>query len=252
MFGVIKEIKRKNKKQTKGAVINGMYFDRDVQNAIISYNNEPDHIKRSIIFKDRIAYALDKLAENLIHTNKFYYFVNNDIISAKHEVVNFLLERLHKYDETKGKAFSYFDRIALNYLIGQNKDKYKQLIANRMTDLSSDADEAFRRKVDVTNGQSHLYNFTEIFISYVDKNAHRLFESKDRLIVEHILMLFKQRDTCEIFNKKIFYHIIKTETSCSTLQVTRILKLVENLFYRMYAEFKETDYISMNQLYRTK
>ena len=49
----------------------------------------------------------EKLAENIIHTFKFYYF---DVPSedVKHEVVSFLVLNMHKFKEGKGKSIFIF------------------------------------------------------------------------------------------------------------------------------------------------
>ena len=62
-----------------------------------------------------------KLAENIIHTFKFYYF-DGGPKEVQHEVIAFMLEKLPKFVEGKGKAFSYFSIVAKNYLI-QNNNK---------------------------------------------------------------------------------------------------------------------------------
>ena len=49
---MVKKIKKKNKK---------MYFDMDVQDAIIEYNQEIDSLIRNKIYREKIAYAFDKL-----------------------------------------------------------------------------------------------------------------------------------------------------------------------------------------------
>ena len=93
-----------------------MYFGQVTEDAIIKYNKETDPIVRNEIYNESIKAPFDKLAENIIHTFKFYYF---DVPSeeVKHEVVSFLVMNMHKYKEGKGKAFSYFSIIAKNYLI---------------------------------------------------------------------------------------------------------------------------------------
>ena len=66
------------------------------------------------------------MAENIIHTFKFYYF---DVPSTDvmHEVVSFLYMNMHKFTEGKGKAFSYFSIVAKNYLILHNNNNYKKM-----------------------------------------------------------------------------------------------------------------------------
>ena len=73
------------------------YFTSDTEEAILEYLRTSDPSKRNRIFNERIDYAFHKLAENIIHTFKFYYTEVNTIDELKHEVVAFLLEKLHLY-----------------------------------------------------------------------------------------------------------------------------------------------------------
>jgi len=104
-----------------------IYFTTDTEEAIIEYLASSDQDFRNRLYKDRIEYAFYKLAENIIHTFKFYYTDSDTIEELKHEVVTFLLEKLHLYDQSKGKAFSYFGTIAKRYLIVYNNNNYKKL-----------------------------------------------------------------------------------------------------------------------------
>ena len=49
------------------------YFTKDTEDAIVQYNNSTNPEERGRLFRDKIHYAFYKLAENLIHTFKFYY-----------------------------------------------------------------------------------------------------------------------------------------------------------------------------------
>ena len=102
------------------------YFNQDTENAIIRLNNETRPHMKERIYNEHIRTAFEKLAENIIHTFKFYYF---DVPSedVKHEVVSFLYMNIHKFTEGKGKAFSYFSIVAKNYLILHNNNNYKRM-----------------------------------------------------------------------------------------------------------------------------
>ena len=94
------------------------YFTQDTENAIVKYNNEPDSKVRSVIYEKEIHYAFFKLTENIIHTFKFYYTEVDDIEHLQHEVITFLLSKIHLFDPSRGaKAYSYFGTIAKRYLI---------------------------------------------------------------------------------------------------------------------------------------
>ena len=49
------------------------YFTADVDAAIKEYLSSSNQDERNKIYRTRISYAFYKLAENLIHTFKFYY-----------------------------------------------------------------------------------------------------------------------------------------------------------------------------------
>ena len=67
-----------------------MYFDQDVQDAVVKYNEEVDSRVRNKIYQEEIAYAFDKLCENIINTFKFSYF-DATFEDVKQEVVSFLV-----------------------------------------------------------------------------------------------------------------------------------------------------------------
>ena len=105
------EIRKRKPKEPR------IYFTQDTENAIIEYLASDNESERNRIYNERIRYAFYKLSENIIHTFKFYYTDSDTIEELKHEVVTFLLEKLHLYSQGKGKAYSYFGTIAKRYLI---------------------------------------------------------------------------------------------------------------------------------------
>lgn len=78
-----------------------IYFTEDTEDAIIQYLASSDQMFRNKIYQDRIEYAFYKLAENIIHTFKFYYTDSDTIEELKHEVVTFLLVKLHLFNHSK-------------------------------------------------------------------------------------------------------------------------------------------------------
>lgn len=86
--------KRKPKKKN-------VYFTQETEDAIIEYVSEESPRKRDKIYNERIHYAFYKLAENIIHTFKFYYTDVDDIEDLKYEVISFLIQKLHLYNHSK-------------------------------------------------------------------------------------------------------------------------------------------------------
>ena len=66
-----------------------LYFTEDTELAIIEYLASDDQHLRNRIYNDRIHHSFYKLAENLIHTFKFYYTEVDDLEDLKHEVIRY-------------------------------------------------------------------------------------------------------------------------------------------------------------------
>ena len=182
----VKVVKKKRRKKSK------MYFGTPVQNAIIRYNATPNPAIKNRIYSEHIAKAFDKLAENLIHTFKFYYF-DFPLNEVKHEVVSFLVMNMHKYQADKGRAFSYFSVVGKNYLILHNNNNYKKM---KTHDDISRLD--YKRKIFVENSKDDADEFNREFVlqmlEYWENNLTNIFRrQKDILVADAVLELFRRR-----------------------------------------------------------
>lgn len=225
-----------------------IYFTQETEDAIIEYLSETSQDERNKIFNERINYSFHKLAENIIHTFKFYYTEVDTIPELQHEVVAFLLEKLHLYNQSKGKAFSYFGTIAKRYLILYNNANYKKLKDKASVEA---VDEDKTILIDIVNNGEELYtdnipSFLKQFTKYVDKNLFKLFpKTNDARIADAILELFRKNENIDIFNKKALYIYIKEITDASTPQITKIIKRLKTIYGDKYNEFYEHGYIRM-------
>ena len=216
------------------------YFTLDTQQAIIEYRLETSTYKRNKIFNERIYYAFYKLAENIIHTFKFYYTEVDNINELKHEVIAFLLEKLHLYDDTKGKAYSYFGTIAKRYLIVYNNNNYKRL-KGKATVEEVDEDKTILNHLVLTNENNlEELEFIDIFIFYVDENLLEIFtKEQEARVGDAILELFKRREHIDIFNKKALFIYIKEITDAPTPIITKVIKVLKGIYKKMLNKYLE-------------
>ncbi len=216
------------------------YFTLDTQEAILEYRLETSQAKRNKIFNERIYYAFYKLAENIIHTFKFYYTEVDNINELKHEVIAFLLEKLHLYDDSKGKAYSYFGTIAKRYLIVYNNNNYKRLKGKAAVE-EVDEDKTLLNDL-VLNHDDNLEDvtFIDLFIQYVDDNLLELFpKDQDARVGDAILELFKRRENIDIFNKKALFIYIKEITDAPTPIITKVIKVLKGIYKEMLNKYLE-------------
>ena len=212
------------------------YFDQKVENAIIRYNNTDSARLKNTIYNEHIAFAFDKLAENIIHTFKFYYFdVPSD--QVKHEVVSFLVMNMHKFKEGKGKAFSYFSIVAKNYLILHNNKNYKNYkIHDKMEVL--DYSTNIKEKQNAGDIADFNKEYVEEMLEYWDNNLTNIFHrQKDILVADSVLELFRKKDYIENFNKKALYIMIREMTGSNTQHITRVINQMKKYYFNMLQEF---------------
>jgi len=220
------------------------YFTSDVDLAIKEYLSSSNQEERDNIFARRIHYPFYKLAENLIHTFKFYYTEVESLEDLKHEVCCFFLEKLDYFKPEKGsKAFSYFSIVGKNYLILYNNNNYKKKKAT-VPVLSADEDDGVLRQLGRDGRKQDIKEFIDYFTEYVDKNMFILFKKdKDRKVCDAINILFKRRENLEIFNKKALYIYIREITDVDTPVITKVTKVLKKLYKKLYTEYAETGYV---------
>ena len=218
------------------------YFNIGTEKAIIRYNKTDDAALKNIIYNDHISYPFDKLAENIIHTFKFYYF---DVPSeqVKHEVVSFLVMNMHKFKEGKGKAFSYFSIVAKNYLILHNNKNYKNYKIHDKMDVldygSNIKDQQQRYEVAEFNRE-----YVDQMLDYWEENLTNIFRrQKDILVADAVLEMFRRRENIENFNKKALYILIREMTGSKTQHITRIVNLMKKYNTQLMKEFQNTGQI---------
>jgi hypothetical protein len=237
---------RKRKPKTSN-----QYFTQETEDAIIEYLNEINPNRRNRIYNEKIKYAFHKLTENIIHTFKFYYTEVETISELQHEVTSFLLEKLHLYNQSKGKAYSYFGTIAKRYLILYNNKNYEKL-KNKTEVEAIDEDKSIT--LDIINSDNEFDNelmgknyFINNFTQYVDIHLYKIFPDKeDAKTVDAIMTLFKQRENLDIFNKKGIYIYIRELTEQDTPQITKVMKNLKKVYKRLLNQYLDYGYVSLN------
>jgi hypothetical protein len=227
------------KKKKKGV----QYFTQDTEDAIVLYNHTEDSEERSNIYRERIHYGFFKLTENIIHTFKFYYTEVDNIEDLQHEVITFLLSKIHLYDQTKGtKAYSYFGTIAKRYLILSNQKNYKKRVDTAPIEILEE-DENHSYSIDGDNHDERLSQFIDQYTEYCTQNIFEIFPKEyDAQIADAILELFRKRENLDVFNKKALYIYIREQVDVKTPKITKIANQLYDIFKENYVFYLEHGY----------
>jgi len=219
------------------------YFTQETEDAIVRYNASSYPVFKDKVFKEEIYFPFYKLAENIIHTFKFYYLDVDSIEDLKLDVVSMLVEdKIHRFDSTNGaKAFSYFQTIVKRWLINYNNRNYKKLKQVGSFEEMEDSYEV-EGLVD-SERRITLATVVNIFVENSYDNIDQLFvKEQDQKVADAILTLFRTRHDLEIFRKKALYIYIREMTDCETPTLTKVISKLKEEFYKVYKSYQEAGF----------
>ena len=255
---------KKSEKQSR------RYFTKETEQKIVEYNNSTNPEVRSKIYERYIHWPFYKLTENIIHTFKFYYTEVENLEDLQHEIMTFLLSKIHLFDPSKGaKAYSYFGTIVKRWLIVYNQKNYKKKVNNiPITDLSNysnldTSDPNFITSKRMDNGvntiteseesldvdelgiqgykhEDKLSWFIDRYVEYCTEHIFDIFSKEyDAQIADAILELFRKRDAIDVFNKKALYIYIREQVDVKTPKITKIANVLYDIFKEKYLYYLE-------------
>ena len=216
------------------------YFTQDTEDAIVEFNNSTDPEEKNRIYRDRIHYGFFKLTENIIHTFKFYHTEVSNLEHLQHEMITFLLTKMHLFDPGRGaKAYSYFGTIVKRYLIIQNTKNYKKKIV-KVPVANLETNENYSYNLDDKEVKSQLNKYIGLFTDHMDKYLEHYFpKENDAKTADAILELLKKRESLEVFNKKALYIYIREMYDVKTPKITKIAKQIYVVFKKHYLFYLE-------------
>jgi len=221
------------------------YFTQETEDAIVAYNRATSTDEKAKIYHRYIHYAFFKLTENIIHTFKFYYTEVDNIEDLQHEIITFLLQKIHLFDPSKGaKAYSYFGTIVKRYLIIQNTKNYKKRVDKApVEELYKDLNHSYELDTPL-NQADYISDFIDQYVEYCSENIYELFpKDKDAQVADAILEVFRKRENIDIFNKKALYIYIREITGIETPVITKVVKIMREYFNKYYSDFLERGHI---------
>ena len=219
------------------------YFTDETEDAIVRYNASTDFDERSKIYGEEIHYAYFKLTQNIIHTFKFYYTEVDQIEHLQHEIITYLLSKIHLFDPSRGaKAYSYFGTIVKRWLILYNTKNYKKRV-QKVDVVELDRNDDFRYNPGEEVVKSDLDKYMDLYVGHVSENIFDLFpKGNDAQIADAILELFRKRENIEIFNKKALYIYIREMVDVKTPKITRIAQQLHTIFKSEYLFYLDNGY----------
>jgi len=232
-------------------IIQKYYFNKQTEEAIIKYNNSNNFQEKNELYNNYIEQAFLKLTEFLINNYGFHH-VDDSVENAQNKTIIHLMEKLDKYDQSKGKAYSYFTTVAHHFLISENKKNYDSMkkfvdITNK-PELFSNEDE----------DKEEIITFFEKFLNYLEENISEIFnpDKPEFKIVSALIEIIRRREHLEPFlnnyNKKAIYLMVREITNVPSIQITRTVAKLKIIFKQVNNTYINTEKIIYQKPIRKK
>lgn len=231
-----------SKKQLSEYKESTVYFSEDTERAIIEYNLSTDTHHRNVIFNSHIHYPLQQIVENIYNRYFSKNYMNRSAEELKQDALAYLVDKLDRYTEEKGKAFSYFSVIVRNYFIQENKKAYKELKQDFRIDSLDNfdlEDPEFAREEETPDINPNII-LREMCLFWKENINHQFHTERERKIAWAIVSLVDQYQRIDNFNKKALLIYIREMTGEKTNNITLVMNTLKNKYLLHKQEITET------------
>ena len=163
-----------------------------------------------------------------------------------------MVEKLPLYDQSCGRAFSYFSIVARNYLILVNNSNYKRFRSHdgvEALDVDRNVHTEIRAEEQITENREMI----NMMVEFWENNLHTIFKKqRDVQIADAIVELFRRIDGIENFNKKALYIMIREMTGCKTQQITKIINAMRRYYVEIQHQYHEEGVANTDNIYKNK
>lgn len=241
---------RKTKRTRKKKKGKSYYFDLNVQNKIIEYQNSSCKKEKDMLYETHIFPAFDDLVQSLVSVYGFKS-TNEDINHLKSDCITFLFETIYKWSPDKGtKAFSYFNVVAKNWLTIQSRRLLKNQRRSAFIDdpdglNSKEKSELFEKEYvdaeEMVVKQNETFEKILQMISYVES---QLKDENDIKCCFAIKKVFNSIEELEFFNKRAVFIYLREISGLNSSELSSSLSNIRKIYRKVVGPDNMFDFFS--------
>tara|TARA_B100000287_G_scaffold430833_1_gene486863 strand:+ start:551 stop:1285 length:735 start_codon:yes stop_codon:yes gene_type:complete len=213
-----------------------LYFNKETEDAIVSYCITECQRKREDLYRDFIKKSFEKLAENLIFIHGFHSeTLPYDVL--KNDCVSFLFQTMHKFDPSKGsKAFSYFNVVAKHWLIAHSKKDQKRknmsVSIDNFHNLSARDRSAIELygKINSPEKEMIIQETTEDLKKIFEIISKRITAENEILCMNAIVQVFENVEHLDFLNKRAIFVYLREISGLNPKQLSIAMSNIRKHF----------------------
>ncbi len=220
------------------------------QQAIIVYKTLQHGVQRDYLFQQCIYPSFIKLSQVIINKKRAYNF-DISFQAVKMQVTCHLMTKIDNYDETRGKALSYFTSIAENYVLYWRHQNFKKMIATQRLQQDNETDvltsqngqisSLFYKEVNQVQKQKQLQDIFAITILACKVQFDSIFKKQNQRQIAHKVIQFMQNYVILVQNYRYsqIYKALREYTNMPSSKLTIILKKIKAKYYKIKQQYIE-------------
>lgn len=119
---------KRGRKPNPDKYASGYFYERE-EDAIVTYVNTDDAYEKNLIFEEILRPAFKKMIESIIRVYNLY--IDGESFEVTYnDAMSHIIDKLGKFEKGRAKAYSYFQTICKNHLLGKINDRQKCLARN--------------------------------------------------------------------------------------------------------------------------
>ena len=234
----LNETQNEKKKKGRKPKLNN-YFDEPEENAVRMFLTANTMDEKNKIYNEYLRFPLDKMISSIIRRYKLYR-KDMDFNEIHVDTHSFLMTKIDKFKPSKEKkAYSYFDTICKNYLMGQilkdQKDMNRKVSYEDISaDLHNAPDMIYHIDDDSISTEEIINKF---IIKLTDSMDDKSISEQEMKLGQALMEIFRNYNNIFVdnsnnnkFNKNVVLFEIREMTNLSTKEIRNSLKRYKKIY----------------------
>ena len=203
---------------------NRIYFGKDVEDAIIRYNECESIDEKNAIYDNEIRKAFHDLAKAFINIYGVYN-TGEDVSDIEHDTVAFLYQSIHKYTNGRGKAFSFFTVVTKNFVLQKAQTAHRRkMLHTNIDNIHNEINQISHVSYQNLSEDLALKEFIGVIIEDFKVWSEKRFKKEeDYNIAQDIINILEKYSELDIYNKKQVFTYLKEMSNNKSKKIANVL-----------------------------
>lgn len=237
-----------------------IYFNENVEQAIIRYKNSTCQKQKQQIYKQYIYSAFQYIINSMIKRYKLIERIENVQI-IKISCFSQMIQKIKSFDCKRGRAFTFFTIIAKHFILNelnhgikfnQRNISINKLYQGRQSTIIQDLSvKQYQQSKHMQRAMNIYKNICKQLIEYINQNLFNIITTKkQQVIVYSLIKLIEDVQKFQNYGKKFIFLYLRQLSGASTKEIVNVLKRILPQYKKIKDKAIQQEYIYSKIFYQ--